>query len=201
MDQADLAMSDSKDIGRESRDFFDRWAPRYDRSAQQRFFFGPAHVAALKAASAADVAPKDILDVGCGTGRLLERAAQQWPQAHLGGIDASPQMIAEANRKHGGNARFHFEVADAVLLPFGESSVDVAFSTFSHHHWSDQQGGVGEISRVLRPGGVFILANIELCREADSRQQLFGNAGLKVIEQRRPLRLAGPVLLTVGRKS
>jgi len=201
MDQADLAGPDSKHIGRKSRDFFDRWAPRYDRSAQQRFFFGPAHVAALEAASAADVAPDDILDVGCGTGRLLDRAAQQWPQARLVGIDASPQMINVANRKHDGDARFHFEVADAVLLPFGASRADVAFSTFSHHHWSDQQGAVRDISRVLRPAGLFILANIELCREADSRQSLFGNAGLEVIEQRRPLRLAGAVLLTIGRKS
>jgi len=201
MDQVDVARPDSRDFGRKSRAFFDRWAPRYDRSTQQRFFFGPAHAAALTAASAGGVAPRDVLDVGCGTGRLLERACQQWPEARFVGIDAAPQMIAEAKRKNDGDARFHFEVADAVLLSSRASSVDAVFSSFSHHHWSDQQEGVREISRVLRPGGVFVLVNIELCREADSRQRLFENAGLKVIEQRRPLRLAGAVLLTVGRKS
>jgi SAM-dependent methyltransferase len=54
---------------------------------------------------------------------------------------------------HGSDARFRFEVADAVALPLGASAVDLAFSTFSHHHWSDQQAGVREIARVLRPAG------------------------------------------------
>lgn len=201
MDHTGSTRPDSANSGRQSRDPFDRWAPRYDRSAQQRFFFGPAHAAALAAASAAGVPPRDVLDVGCGTGRLLERAGQRWPEAYLVGVDAAPLMIAQANAKHGGDARFRFEVGDAVSLPFGASSVDVVFSTFSHHHWSSQQAGVREIARVLRPGGVFILANIELCPDAGSRKQSFGNAGLKVIEQRRPLRLAGSVLLTAGRKS
>ncbi|HET6192410.1 MAG TPA: class I SAM-dependent methyltransferase [Trebonia sp.] len=196
--------SDSKDTDRESRERFDRWAPRYDRSAQQWFFFGPAHAAALQTASAAGMTPEDVLDVGCGTGRLLERAAQQWPKAHLLGIDAAPLMIAEAKKKHGGDARFRFEVADAVALPLGASAVDLAFSTFSHHHWSDQQAGVREIARVLRPGGVFILAHVRPSLlpgpNADSRQGLFENAGLNVIGQHRPLRLAGAVLLTAGRK-
>ena len=195
---------DSEDTDRKSRERFDRWAPRYDHSAQQWFFFGPAHAAALEAASAAGVTPKDVLDVGCGTGRLLERAARQWPKARLAGIDAAPLMIAEARKKHGGDARFRFEVADAVALPLGASAVDLAFSTFSHHHWSDQQAGVREIARVLRPGGVFVLAHIRASLlpgpKADSRQSLFENAGLNIIEQHRPLRLAGAVLLTAGRK-
>jgi len=201
MDQTGIRDSGSQDAGRKSRECFDRWAPRYDRSAQQRFFFGPGHVAALKAARAAGVAPDDVLDVGCGTGRLLERVAQDWPHARLAGIDAAPLMIAEARRKHDGDGRFDFQVGDAVVLPFRALSVDVVFSTFSHHHWSDQQAAVGEIARVLRPGGLLVLANMEVYPAAGVRRTLFEHAGLEVIEQSRPLRLAAAVLVTAGRKA
>jgi len=200
LDQTDITGSGLSDAGRKSRDFFDGWAPRYDSSAEQRFFFGPAHVAVLKAARAAGVAPGDVLDVGCGTGRLLERVALLWPHAHLAGIDAAPLMIAEARRKHDGDGRFDFQVGDAVALPFGPSSVDVAFSTFSHHHWSDQRAAVEAVARTLRPGGVFILANMEIRFAAGVQRKLFENAGLEVIAQRRPVRLAAAVLMTVGRK-
>ncbi|MHB8420905.1 MAG: class I SAM-dependent methyltransferase [Myxococcales bacterium] len=190
---------------------FDRWAPRYDRSVLQRLLFGPTHAAVLQAAVAAGAHPKDVLDAGCGTGRLLERAAAQWPGAQVVGVDAAPQMVAAARGKHGGDARFLFEVGDAAALPLEASSMDLAFSTVSFHHWSDQQGGVREMARVLRPGGVFVLADIWpplLLRPVmrrfhgpASRRRLFENAGLKVIEQRRPLRIGGTVLVTVGRKS
>jgi predicted TPR repeat methyltransferase len=56
---------------------FDQWAPRYDRSLLQAVLFVPTHVAVLNAASEAGAHPRDVLDVGCGTGRLLERAADR----------------------------------------------------------------------------------------------------------------------------
>ncbi|HUB07630.1 MAG TPA: methyltransferase domain-containing protein [Myxococcales bacterium] len=192
------------------RVLFDRWAPRYDRSSAQWLFFVPVHVATLNAATDAGADPKVILDVGCGTGRLLERAAERWPAAQLVGIDASPQMVAQADDKHRGDPHFRIEVGDAAALPLETSSVDLAFSTVSFHHWSDQRGGVSEVQRVLRPGGLFVLADIRpplLLRPVmrrfhgpASRRRLFENAGMKVIAQRRPLRIGGTVLVTVGRK-
>lgn len=192
------------------RHHFDRWAPRYDRSVLQPVLFSPTHVAVLKAAVRAGAHPRDVLDVGCGTGRLLERAAQTWPDARFTGIDVTPNMIAEARRKHPGDARFRFEIADAAALPLPPESIDVAFSTVSFHHWSDQRGGVREVARVLRPGGLFVLADIRpplLLRPimrrfhaTRSRGRLFEDGELAIVEQRRPPRLGGQVLVTVGRK-
>jgi ubiquinone/menaquinone biosynthesis C-methylase UbiE len=191
---------------------FDRWAPRYDQSLLQPLLFSPTHIAVLDAAVDAGAHPRNVLDLGCGTGRLLERAAQQWPDAHFIGVDLSSQMIAEARKKHTADGRFRFEVGDAAALSqvVEPAFVDVAFSTISFHHWSDQLGGVLQVARVLRPGGLFVLADIRpplLLRPImrrfhgiRSRQRLFEDGGLTVVEQRRPLRLGRHVLITVGRK-
>jgi ubiquinone/menaquinone biosynthesis C-methylase UbiE len=142
-------------------ELFDRWAPGYDRSILQRFMFVPVHEAVLDALGAAGAPPREVLDVGCGTGRLLETVARRWSGARLTGIDASKAMVAEARRKHEGDARFTFEYGDAAALPLGSASCDAAFSTMSFHHWHDQASGLREVARVLRPGGLFVLADVD----------------------------------------
>jgi ubiquinone/menaquinone biosynthesis C-methylase UbiE len=188
---------------------FNRWAGSYDRSPWQLFLFGPTHREVLEAAGVGPD-PATVLDVGCGTALLLERAAGRWPGATLVGIDLSPEMIAQAQRKHAGDPRFTFEVGDAKSLAVEASSIDLAVSTISFHHWDDQPGGVREVARVLRPGGLFILADARPPRLLEplqsrlhgsrSRERLFQQAGLTVVGERRPLRLARSVLITVGRK-
>jgi ubiquinone/menaquinone biosynthesis C-methylase UbiE len=196
---------------------FDRWASRYDRSIHQKLMFGPVHEAVLGAFSTFGAVPREILDVGCGTGRLLEAAGRRWREARLTGIDASEPMIAEARRKHGGDPRFTLEQGDASALPLGKASFDVVFSTMSFHHWGDQVLGIREVARVLRPGGLFVLADVSmplfpLLRPLFSRgdgstfqrplavRRLLEQAALSVIMQRRFWRLSR-VQLFVARKS
>jgi ubiquinone/menaquinone biosynthesis C-methylase UbiE len=147
---------------RHDNGFFDRWAPTYDRSVLQRLYFAPIQEGALDAFGAGGAAPRDVLDVGCGTGRLLESVARRWTGARLTGVDASEAMVAAARRKHGEDARFSFVRGDAAALPLEPASVDAAFSTLSFHHWQDQPSGIREIARVLRPGGIFVLADVEI---------------------------------------
>jgi ubiquinone/menaquinone biosynthesis C-methylase UbiE len=141
---------------------FDRWAPSYDRTVLQRIVFEPIHDAVLDAVRAIGARPCDLLDVGCGTGRLLANVAGRWDGVRLTGIDASAEMIAAACRQHEGDARFAFQHGDASALPLPSESFDVVTSTMSFHHWRDQTGGIREVARVLRPGGVFVLADIDM---------------------------------------
>lgn len=139
---------------------FNRWAPSYDRSILQRLMFEPVHDAVLGAFRASGAPAHDVLDVGCGTGRLLETAAGCWDGVRFTGVDASEEMVEEARRKHEGDVRFVFKQGDASALPVDSDSFDAVFSTMSFHHWRDQVAGIHEVARVLRPGGLFVLADI-----------------------------------------
>ena len=140
-----------KDIER-----FDQWASSYENSWMQRAFFDQTHQAVLALAAGTIHQPESVLDVGCGTGRLLRRAYRYWPDAHLIGIDPAPGMIEKAKLLTP-FATFYTSMAEA--LPLEDSSVDLALSTTSFHHWQDQAAGIREIARVLRPGGYFILVD------------------------------------------
>ncbi|HET6439694.1 MAG TPA: methyltransferase domain-containing protein [Anaeromyxobacter sp.] len=181
---------------------FDRWAATYDRSILQSLLFEPTHQVALKAGSALGPPPRDVLDVGCGTGRLLEAAGDRWKGAHCTGVDLSEDMLAEARRKHEGDGRFTFSQGDASSLPLESASFDLVLSTMSFHHWSDQVAGVREIARVLRPRGLFVLADVDFplvpilrplagwtgranLRTPDAIQGFLEQAGLSVLVRHR----------------
>jgi SAM-dependent methyltransferase len=99
-----------------------------------------------------------VLDVGCGPGHLSGLLAADHG-LDVTGLDLDPAMIerARANapgRSPGGPGRAaSFLVGDVAALPFEPGSFDLVVSTFSLHHWADPGAGIGEIARVLRPGG------------------------------------------------
>jgi ubiquinone/menaquinone biosynthesis C-methylase UbiE len=135
---------------------FDQWASTYENSWLQRAFFDRAHQATLALAAGIVHHPMSVLDVGCGTGKLLRRAHTYWPEAQLIGVDPANGMIEMAKRLTP-NATFSTGMAEA--LPLQDASVELALSTSSFHHWQDQAAGLREIARVLRPGGYFILVD------------------------------------------
>lgn len=189
---------------------FDRWSARYERSKWQWLHFDRVHRHAFKLAAPFGE-PAAVLDVGCGTGRLLRAAHDRWPHARLVGVDPSEGMIAAGRRLTG--AELHLAGAEAIPLP--DRSIDLAFSTIAFHHWADPGRGLREVARILRPGGGFVLIdNIGpdwLARHlkdrpyltADERAALWAESGLCVLRQRRIVLLPFflPVLLaTVAAK-
>lgn len=186
---------------------FDQWANTYENSWLQQFLFDRAHRATLALAAGIVQQPATILDVGCGTGKLLRRAQTYWPQAQLIGVDPANGMIEIAKRLTP-DATFHLGKAEA--LPLQDASVDLALSTISFHHWQNQAAGIGEIARVLRPGGYFLLVDasfpgwllqaFRLKRFHSSAQMrtLFTQAGLRV--QTQQTLTWRRVLVTAGKK-
>src|SRR5438445_13379759 len=124
-----------------------------------RAFFDQTQKAVLDLVAGIVPRPGSVLDVGCGTGRLLRRANRYWPEAQLIGVDPANGMIEKAKLLTP-NATFFTGMAEA--LPLQDASVDLALSTTSFHHWQDQAAGIREIVRVLRPGGYFILVDVSL---------------------------------------
>ena len=187
---------------------FNRRAATYENASSQGYFFDRVQRRVLKLAKE-KCEPKDILDVGCGTGRLLRKAKQQWPNARLVGVDAADKMIQQATQLFP-EAEFHVAMAEALPLP--DASVDLAFSTLSFHHWANQAKGISEIARVLRPQGLFVLADITIPRwmlvfvrhfrhnNPAKIREMFTQAGLTVELQQQPLRWSRVLLVTAGRK-
>jgi len=139
---------------------FDRWSKSYEDCWGQRFFDDVHGVMLdLVAAYAPALRPSAVLEVGCGTGRLLRKAAVRWPAARLIGVDPAGGMVEVAQRLTP-SADIHQAFAES--LPLGDACVEVVLSSISMHHWRDAAQGVLEAARVLRPGGLFCLGDISI---------------------------------------
>lgn len=92
---------------------------------------------------------KDVLEVGCGTGLLLDRVARFARSAC--GIDLSGGMLAKAAARGLTVAQ-----ASATELPIASASVDVAYSFKVLAHIPDIAAALREMARVVRPGGYVI---------------------------------------------
>jgi ubiquinone/menaquinone biosynthesis C-methylase UbiE len=147
-------MTHRHDVGR-----FDQWAKTYDRHWMQRRIFEPVQRTVLALAAEVVAKPAAILDVGCGTGRLLRLAEGRFPAAELVGVDAAREMVNQAEASRPAGSAIRFQQGTAEQLPFPDSQFDLVFSTLTFHHWQDQSKGVAEVARVLAPGGRWLLAD------------------------------------------
>ena len=96
-----------------------------------------------------------LLDVGCGTGPMVELLASEFPGRHYTGLDLTPKMIEVASAKGIEGARF--VVGDAEDLPFDDGSFDAVICANSFHHYPNPQAFFDGVARVLRPGGKLVL--------------------------------------------
>src|SRR5438270_5541886 len=95
------------------------------------------------------------LDAGCGGGNMVRAIQHARPDLSLTGVDGSVRAIRAASREH---SEIRFEVGDVEALPFSPASFDavVMFDVLEH---VERPGlALGEIVRVLKPGGLFHLA-------------------------------------------
>lgn len=189
--------------------FFDRWAPTYDWLLPS-IFYQAIHQRILDYVQLP--APCEVLDLGCGTGRLLDRLATQFPQLQGTGLDFSAEMIHEARQKNRHPQRLRFVEGNAEGLPFAPEEFQAVFNTISFLHYPHPEQVMAEVARVLVPGGQFYLADFTLFKWQESsaplaispdgirfyspqlREEFGAKAGLQC---RGHYYLLGPVLLTV----
>ena len=131
-----------------SREYFARF-DELREAIEPPAFFGDLH-------ELAQFAGKRVLDVGCGNGFVLSRYARAG--ARVTGVDITEAGIELCKKRfalHGLAGEFH--VAPAERLPFSAESFDCVCSMGVLHHVSDVSAAVGEIRRVLVPGGRLII--------------------------------------------
>ncbi len=99
------------------------------------------------------VAGQSVLDVGTGTGVVAITAARAG--ARTAGLDLTPELLEQARQsaRLAGVAEIDWREGDAEALPYPDSSYDVVLSQFGHMFAPRPEIAVGEMLRVLRPGG------------------------------------------------
>jgi ubiquinone/menaquinone biosynthesis C-methylase UbiE len=142
-----------KDHKSESRVFFDKLAPKYDRH-----YFGSHGRQQYQRvlAAARSWVFGSVLDVGCGAGSLLSLLKR--PTLRLAGADLSAGMIAEAKKRLGDGA--DLRVADSEELPWDAGSFDLVVSTDSFHHYPHPMKALSEMKRVLKREGHLVIGDV-----------------------------------------
>ncbi len=137
---------------------FDRIAGLYDRM-NAVMTAGRHHAWRARAADLAGLAPGDrALDVATGTGDLaIELARRVEPDGEVIGADFAEEMLARARAKAPNLA---FETANALALPYPDDAFDAATVGFGARNFDDLERGVGEMARVVRPGGHVVILEI-----------------------------------------
>jgi ubiquinone/menaquinone biosynthesis C-methylase UbiE len=190
------------------KQLFDLWAPSYDWLFPS-VFYQAIHKRLLSYVELPQ--QSNVLDIGCGTGRLLERLASQFPDLRGTGLDLSDEMLRLARRNNSHRPRLIYIQGKADSLPFADRQFNAVFNTVSFLHYQEPQQVFNEVARVLSPGGRFYLADSTLTNNADtrvtavtrgqvkfyspkSRENLGSNAGLLCLNHHY---LLSPVLLTI----
>lgn len=138
---------------------FDLIAPRYDRFTRV-FSYGldarwKRELVRWMAHDFAADARVAVLDVACGTGDLALGVAATLPTARVRGVDVSQAMldVARARLNPSVRDRVTFGRGDMARLDVGAASVDAVTAGYAVRNAPDPRAALGELGRVLRPGG------------------------------------------------
>ena len=133
---------------------FNEWAHVYDKGANPLVALEERFLKGLMPS----IEGKDVLDVGCGTGRWLERLCHFDTARSLCGVDSSAEMLAVAGRKQLAGASLL--QAQLPHLPMNSTSIDVALASFVLSYVPDIQLCAKELARVLRVDGELIITDM-----------------------------------------
>ncbi|HXM69609.1 MAG TPA: class I SAM-dependent methyltransferase, partial [Thermoanaerobaculia bacterium] len=147
----------------------------------------------------ATAGPQDLLDIGTGTGRMLEILGPR--VSHALGIDQSREMLAVArvNLERAGLANSIVRLGDMYQLPLADASFDAVVIHQVLHYADRPAAAIAEAARVLRPNGLLTLVDfaphaVEFLRDEHAHRRLgfapetvtqwLNAAGLEMLQQK-----------------
>ncbi len=130
---------------------FDLLAPIYNILIKQNF---PYKV--LNTLQFSEDRNDRILEVGGGTGRFIYSFRNK--SKNLWMIDPSVQMLNKVKKTYG--SKIKMKVGYAENIPFEDNSFDIVVVSDALHHWDNQEKGIKEVYRVLKPGGQLAIEEI-----------------------------------------
>ncbi len=146
-----------EDLEKNSIIKFNSWTKTYDSPSIYNFFLTLSNKAIVRLLP--QTLEVSILDVGVGTGILIEQMLPRNKSAHLFGIDISPEMVKKAKIKFKGKSNITIALGSANKLPHKDNSFEFVTCVNSFHHHPDSIQSLKEMERVLKPGGKVILSD------------------------------------------
>jgi len=133
---------------------FAAWAQIYDTQSNPLLALEERYLRCLLPS----IDDKDILDVGCGTGRWLRRIADLGAPRSLQGIDSSAEMLAIARRAL--TRKASLVLAQLPVVPLPTASIDLAICSFALSYISDVKSLARQLRRVLRDNGDLLITDM-----------------------------------------
>ena len=143
---------------------FERWAPYYDSSFFDIFYFSQIRkkiLALVEQYAKNSIAPHAYcLDAASGTGKVVAALGRAYPSAKFIGVDFSGEMIKRARERIANNIpNVNFAEANVTQMPFGEGTFDFVVCSDSFHHFANPVAALQEIRRVSKKGAIFLLVD------------------------------------------
>ncbi len=103
--------------------------------------------------------PERLIDIGCGPGAFLCRVEEAFPEIQLNALDISEEMILQTRERLSDSAIA--TVGDSENMPLADGQYDVVTCNMSIHHYPHPEKALGEMFRILKPGGALLLNDMD----------------------------------------
>ena len=103
--------------------------------------------------------PETIVDLGCGTGKVVRSLQTAYPRARVHAVDIAPRMLLQAGSNYRWLSKKRLVAADMERLPFAENSFDMVFSSLALPWCNDLNLALAEFARVARPGALLLFSS------------------------------------------
>jgi len=117
-----------------------------------------------------------VADLGCGTGEMLGSLFPE-NKKKLIGVDSSPEMLEQARIKLPGLKAIDLRLGELENLPMKDQEVNIVIMSMVLYHIFEPEKSIHEVFRVLKPGGLFLLADFEK-HDQENIKEIIGGSWL-----------------------